>query len=159
MFHLLGLSWGCLGALLGCLGRLTVLRPSWAVLGPSWGPLGTSWGALGGPWSRLGASEARKGDNMKNIEKHTEYQCFCLLGLSWGSSWSALGASPGLLRPSWRHLGPSWRLWWPPRSVLEAILGVLDALESARDVSGRRQSLGKRGRFTHLDARWEGGGP
>ena len=61
------------------------------------------------------------------------------------------------MRPSWRHLGPSWQLWWPPRSVLEAILGILDALESARDVSWRRQSLGKRGRCAQMDAAGEGG--
>ena len=83
---------------------------------------------------------------------------FCLFGPSWGSSWSALWASLGPLGPSWRHLGPSWRLWWPRRSVLQAILGILDALESARDVSWRRQSLGKRGRCTRVDAsRMRGG--
>ena len=37
--------------------------------------------------------------------------------------------------------------------------GILDALESARGVSGRRQSLGKRGRYMQLGATWEVGGP
>ena len=92
--------------------------------------------------------------------KHTmEINDCCLFGPSWGSSWSALGASLGPLEPSWRHLGPSWRLWWPPMSVLEAVLGIWDVLESARDVSGRRQSLGKRGRFLWAGASKGGGGP
>ena len=41
---------------------------------------------------------------------------------------------------------------------MEAMLGILDALESARDVSWRRQNLGKRRRCAHLDAS-RGGGP
>ena len=44
-------------------------RTSWRALGPSWRPLGPSWGGLWGPGGRLGASEARKSDNVKNIEK------------------------------------------------------------------------------------------
>ena len=50
-----------------------------------------------------------------------------------------------------------WRLWWPPKSVLEAMLGILDALETARDVSGGRQILEKRGRCTQVDAHGRGG--
>ena len=143
-----------------------VLEPSWAVLGPSWAVLGASWavlerswavlGPLGGLLGRLGAVfgasrfvlERRKFEKArtpKTLENTMKINDVCLFGPSWGSSWSALGASLGPLGPSWRHLGPSWQLWWPPRSVLEAILGVLDAWESARDVSGRRQSLGKMG--------------
>eukprot|EP00959_Pyramimonas_sp_CCMP1952_P140367 2937202-Pyramimonas_sp.AAC.1 len=62
------------------------------------------------------------------------------------------------LETSWRHFGPSWRIRWPPRSVLEAILGIWDALESARDVSWRRQSLGKKGWCMRLGASGGRGG-
>ena len=147
-----------------------LLWPSWGSLGPSWAPLGPSWGPLGGLLGRLGAVlgasgailERRKLENArtrKTSKPTREINDLCILGLSWRSSWSALGASLGPLGPFWRHLGPSWRLWWPPRSVLEAILGIWDALESARDVSWRRQSLGKRGRCTRLGASRRGGGP
>ena len=71
-----------------------------------------------------------------------EINYVCLFEPSWGSS----------LERSRGFFGASW-------AVLEAILGILDAMESARDVSGRRQSLGKRGRFARLGAAREGGGP
>ena len=47
-----------------------------AVLERSSSGLEASWGGLWGLWSRLGASEARKGDNVKNIEKYNENQWF-----------------------------------------------------------------------------------
>ena len=85
------------------------------------------------------------------------------LGAHWGPHGGLFGASLGLLgavsRPSWGYLrlssrppGPCWRPCWPAWAVLEAILGILDALESARDVFGRRRSLGKRGRCMRLGA-------
>ena len=128
----------------------------------SWRPLGR---ALGGLLGRLGGLLGR-------LEAILEASWVILvawvgfLGTSWQGSWRPLGASwrpfgpsGGHLGPSWRHLGLSGRLWWPPRSALGAILGVLDALESARSVSGRRQSLGKRGRCSPLSASRRVGGP
>ena len=107
VFPLLGISWGRPEALLGRLGRL--FGRMGATLGPSWGPAG---GLLGNPGPMLEASwavlECRKPENartrktLKNILKTSDVG---LLGPSWRSSRSALGASWGPLGPSWGHLG------------------------------------------------------
>ena len=107
-----GLSWAVLGA------SRAVLAPSWAVLGPSWGPLGPSWGGLWGLVVRLGASEARKGENPKNIGN---IQRKSMIWVSWGSLGMPLGALFRPLGPSWGHLG---RLG----ALLGRLGGLLDPL-------------------------------
>ena len=108
-------------------GSWAVLRPCWAVLGLSWGLLGLSWGDLKGP------SEARKGDNVKNIENTLKINYFCFFGPSWRSSWSAHGASLGPLGPSWGHLGRIGALLGCLGGLLVAWVGFL----------GRHGSLGE----------------
>ena len=103
-------SWALLGAVLGpswaVLGASwAVLRLSWAVLGPSWGPLGPPWGGHGGLLGKFGASEARKGENPKNIEKTMKVNDFGIFGPSSVASWRPLGASWRSLGPSGGHLG------------------------------------------------------
>ena len=56
----------------------------------------------------------------KTLKNIMNIYCFCLFGPSWGSSWSALGASLGPLGPSWGHLGR-----------LGALLGCLGTLLGA----------------------------
>ena len=79
---------------------------------------------------------------------------FASSGLLWGVLWDVLEASRGSvgrawerrgpsrgnleaswcsLEPSWTHVGPSWRPWSPAWAVLDAILGFLAALGSARE--------------------------
>ena len=81
-FQLLGPSWSSRGASFGHLWGL--LGAARGLLGACWRSRGSSWGGrltgplrvppLGGLLGRLGASEGRKGDNVKNIEKHNENQ-------------------------------------------------------------------------------------
>ena len=113
---ILGPSWGPLGGLLGSLGA--VLGASSAVFERSWGPLGPPWGGHGGLLGKFGASEARKGENPKNIEKNNENQRFWHI-------WAVFG---GLLEASWGVLEASWAVWtqsWASGSVRSAIWGSL----------------------------------
>ena len=73
--------------------------------GPSWGPLGPPSGGHGGLLGKFGASEARKGENPKNIEKTMKINDFGIFGPSSVASWRPLGASWKLLGLFGRSLG------------------------------------------------------
>ena len=72
-------------------------------------------GLLEPSWAASEASEAASGPSGAVLEP----------------TWAVLRPSWGNLGPSWRHLGPSWRPRWLAWAVLEAILDILDVLESA----------------------------
>ena len=81
-------------------------------------------------------------------------------GLAGGSLETVMGRLGGLLGRLEAILGRlgvilgrlGSLLDWASRSVLQVILGILDASESAREVSGRPHRLGKTGRCMQLDA-------
>ena len=107
-----GVSWRCREAVLAVQGQFYAVRGRAG--GFSWPSSGSGFGVVPGfPEGTL-------------VRFETLFE----------ASWAILKLSRawGLVRPSWSALGASWRLWWSALAVLEAILGTLDVLESAREV-------------------------
>ena len=74
-------------------GSWAVLGHFWAVLGPLGGLLGRLGAVLGASWAVLDGAKARKSYMLKMYVFRKELDGFCLMGHSWGASWSPLGAS------------------------------------------------------------------
>ena len=121
VIFILGLSWGCLGAVLGCLGALLGLsRACLGVFGALLGALGAVLGSLGAVLGYLGA--------VLGLSRTLVGLSWPLLGLSWALL-GLLGAVLGCLGLSWGclgSLGVASGANTLEKLLLSAILGVLD---------------------------------